>query len=103
VRRGAGGLAVVIAIVGAVSVVAFDAAFEAFHQLFFPAGTYSFDPATSRLVQLFPDRFWSETTLAVGAVGLVVALGVTWVASRRLARTGESTPAASLSVSEATR
>jgi integral membrane protein (TIGR01906 family) len=103
VRRGAAGLAVAIAIIGAVSIVAFDAAFEAFHQLFFAAGTYLFDPATSRLVQLFPDRFWSETTLAVGAVGLVLALGTTWLASRRLALTAEPAPAASLSVSGATR
>lgn len=103
VRRGAAGLAVVIVIVGGISLVAFDAAFEVFHQVFFPAGTYTFDPATSRLVQLFPDRFWSETTLAVGAVGLVLALAVAWFASRRLGRTAEPAPAPALSVSGATR
>jgi integral membrane protein (TIGR01906 family) len=102
-RRGAAGLAVAIAIIGAISVVAFDAAFEAFHRVFFPPGSYSFDPATSRLVQLFPDRFWSETTLAVGAVGLVLALGVTWLASRRLAVTVDPAATAALSVSGATR
>jgi integral membrane protein (TIGR01906 family) len=103
VRNGAAGLAVVITILGALSLVAFDAMFEAFHELFFPAGTFTFDPATSKLVQLFPDRFWSETTLAVGAVGLVVALGVMLVAIRRLARTFEPAVAPSLTVSGATR
>ena len=106
VRNGAAGLAVVITVLGGLSLVAFDAMFEAFHELFFPAGTFSFDPATSRLVQLFPDRFWSETTLAVGAVGLVVALGVAIVATRRLARlsrTAESAPTPALTVSGATR
>jgi integral membrane protein (TIGR01906 family) len=103
VRNGAAGLAVVITILGALSLVAFDAMFEAFHELFFPPGTFSFDPATSHLVQLFPDQFGSETTLAVGAVGLIAALGVTWVASRRLARTAERLAAPSLTVSGATR
>lgn len=103
VRNGAAGLAVVITILGALSLVAFDAMFEAFHELFFPAGTFTFDPATSRLIQIFPDRFWSETTLAVGAVGLVAAVGVTLVAMRRLARTAEPAAAPSLTVSGATR
>jgi len=103
VRNGAAGLAVVIVILGGLSLVAFDALFEAFHELFFPAGTFTFDPATSRLVQLFPDRFWSETTLAVGAVGIAIALIVTWLASRRLARSVEPAAAQSLSVSGATR
>jgi len=103
VRNGAAGLAVVILLLGGLSLVAFDAMFEAFHELFFPAGTFTFDPATSRLVQIFPDRFWSETTLAVGAVGLIAAGVVTLIASRRLARTAEPAPAPSLTISGATR
>jgi len=103
VRNGAAGLAVVVVVLGGLSLVAFDAMFEAFHELFFPAGTFTFDPATSKLVQLFPDRFWSETTLAVGAVGLVAALAVTLVAVRRLARTSDTAVAPSLTVSGATR
>lgn len=88
VRRGARGLAVGIAVIGVVAILAFDAAFEVFHRLFFAAGSYDFDPRTDRIVQLFPDQFWSETTLALGLVGLVVALAVGWFASRRLGATG---------------
>ena len=84
VRLGAAGLAVGIAIAGVIALVAFDAAFEVFHRHFFPAGTYLFDPRTSRLVQLFPDAFWSETSLAVGGMALILALGTAWLASRRL-------------------
>jgi len=84
VRRGAAALAVVIAVLGAVSLVAFDAAFELFHQLFFAPGSYDFDPATSRLVQLFPDQFWSDTTLALGIVVLAASGVVAWLATRRL-------------------
>jgi integral membrane protein (TIGR01906 family) len=61
-----------------VSLVAFDQAFEVFHELFFAGGTYTFDPATDRLVQLFPIQFWEETSLAVGAVILIVSSVVAW-------------------------
>jgi integral membrane protein (TIGR01906 family) len=84
VRRGALLLGAAIAVAGLVAVVAFDAAFELFHRLFFAAGTYDFDPRTFRLTQLFPDAFWSETSIVVGASMLVVALGVALVATRRI-------------------
>lgn len=83
VRNGARGLAAAIAVVGIVAVVAFDAAFELFHRLFFAAGSYDFDPRTDRIVQLFPDQFWSETTIVLGLVGLVAALAVGSFAARR--------------------
>jgi uncharacterized membrane protein len=78
----------VIVAAGAVAAVAFDAAFEVFHRLFFAAGTYNFDPQTYRLVQLFPDAFWSETTMAVGALTLVLSLVVALIATRRLRAQG---------------
>lgn len=84
VRRGAHGLAVGVAIAAGVALVAFDAAFEVFHTLFFAQGSFDFDPKTDKLVQLFPDAFWSDTTIAVGAMAIVVALAVRSVAGRRL-------------------
>ncbi len=66
--------------------VAFDSLFETFHQVFFPGGSYDFDPATEKLVQLFPFAFWQETALIVGAVSIVVAIVVAVVAHRRLGR-----------------
>ncbi len=82
-RNGARGLAVGVVVAGLIAFFAFDAAFEVFHRLFFAGGSYSFNPATDRLVQLFPDAFWSETTMAVGAVALVLSLVVASVAGRR--------------------
>ena len=82
VSAGARGLAVGLAVVGAVAILAFDAAFEVFHRLFFSSGSYTFDPRTDRLVQLFPERFWSETSTIVGIVALVVALLTMWQARR---------------------
>jgi integral membrane protein (TIGR01906 family) len=84
VRWGSAALVVGTVLVGIVGLVAFDVAFEAFHRLFFAGGTYTFDPRTERLVQLFPQRFWFETSLAVGAVILLLSVVVGWLAARKL-------------------
>jgi integral membrane protein (TIGR01906 family) len=78
-------LAVAIVIADVVATFFFDQAFEVFHELFFPTGSYSFDATTDKLVQLFPDAFWSETTIALGVFILLLAAGV-WLVARRLAR-----------------
>jgi integral membrane protein (TIGR01906 family) len=81
VQGGALALIAVLVVGGVVSFVAFDALFEAFHRIFFSGGSYTFDPATERLVQLFPFRFWQETAIVVGAVCIVLAAIVAAVAS----------------------
>ena len=83
VRVGATGLIVGLVVAGIVMAVAFDAAFSVFHALFFASGSWTFDPATDRLVQLFPDQFWFETTAAVGLLGFLLALGVIRFAAAR--------------------
>ena len=60
---------------GVVGFFAFDQLFELFHEVFFPAGSYLFDPTTDRLVQLFPFAFWDETAMVVGVVIIVVCAG----------------------------
>jgi len=87
IAGGMRGLIVGVIVAGVVVSVAFDAVFELFHRLFFPSGSYLFDPRTDRLVQLFPFDFWSETTLVLGVVIVVIAAVVAVVAGRR-ARSG---------------
>jgi len=82
-RRAGIAIAAIAVIGGLLGVVFFDAAFELFHELFFPPGSYLFDPRTDRLVQLFPEQFWVETTIGVGLVLVALALGMAWVAGRR--------------------
>lgn len=82
VRRGALGLAGAVAVVGIVALIAFDVLFELFHRIFFPGGSYTFDPATERLVQLFPFAFWQETAMVVGIVIIAIALLTVVVAGR---------------------
>lgn len=70
---------------GLLALVFFDAAFALFHQVFFPQGNWQFDPATDRLVQLFPQSFWVETSVAVGVVAIVIGLALAWLGGRRAA------------------
>jgi integral membrane protein (TIGR01906 family) len=95
IGAGMQGLAVAIVIAGVIATFFFDAAFEVFHRLFFPAGSYDFDPRTDRLVQLFPFDFWSETTLVLGGVILAIAAAV-WLITRRLAIAGAWTRSAGI-------
>jgi integral membrane protein (TIGR01906 family) len=74
----------VVAVVGAFCLLFFDQAFELMHRLFFQAGSYSFDSRTDRLVQLFPDQFWFESAMALGAV-IVALSGGSILVSGRLA------------------
>lgn len=87
-RLAASGKAVAIVTVvgGLAGMVFFDVAFELFHRLFFPPGTYLFDPRTDRLVQLFPEQFWVETTIGVGIVVTVLSIVLAVLAGRRAAR-----------------
>jgi integral membrane protein (TIGR01906 family) len=67
-----GAVAVVLAIVFA---VAFEPAFLAFHELFFPPGTYLFATG-SELIVLFPEPFWFDAALLAGAAIVLVAVVV---------------------------
>ena len=60
-------------VLGAFFAIAFDAAFAAFHALFFAAGTWQFGP-DSNLLRLFPQPFWFEGSLVAGATIVVAAL-----------------------------
>ena len=81
---GSGKVIAVVTVVGGITgMLFFDTAFEVFHRLFFPAGTYLFDPRTDRLVQLFPEQFWIETTIGVGAVVILLSIALAWFARRR--------------------
>ena len=95
-RRGRLLLAAALA-VGAAAVVlglffalAFDAAFTAFHGLFFKAGTWQFGPE-SNLIRLFPEPFWFETSLLAG-LSIVLSAGLAIWLARRGMRSGPVEP-----------
>jgi integral membrane protein (TIGR01906 family) len=98
VALGAGGLAIGAVAVGSAFALFFDRAFTLFHAIFFAQGTWTFDPATDRLVQLLPYQFWTETTVAVALAGLLLTVAV-WAVARRAAsppaRRAQAAPSAS--------
>jgi integral membrane protein (TIGR01906 family) len=75
-------LAVGVVVVGVAFALFFDRAFELFHEVFFPPGTYMFDARTDKLVQLFPDQFWSETSVAISVAVLGLTLLVAFIGGR---------------------
>ncbi len=81
-----GAAAIVLA---ALFAVAFDQAFLAFHQVFFPQGNFLFS-ADSRLIRLFPEPFWFDAALAAG-VTIVAAASVASLAGALLLRRGART------------
>jgi len=50
--------------------LAFGVIFVAFHNVFFPPGTWTF-LYSDTLIRLFPERFWRDTFIAVGVVAAV--------------------------------
>ncbi len=81
-----------VVVVGLAFALFFDQAFQLFHEIFFAPGTYMFDVRTEKLVQLFPDQFWSETSVAIALAVLALALVVVAGAGRIAGRTGFAVP-----------
>ena len=88
IARGAASLALAGVVIGVAVLFFFDAAFLLFHLVFFPQGNFLFDPRTERLTQLFPDQLFSETSIALATVGLVIAVAVALAARRQATRLG---------------
>jgi integral membrane protein (TIGR01906 family) len=82
VSSGAVGLTAIV--LAATFALAFDSAFTAFHEIFFPPGTWQFGPE-SDLIRFFPQPFWFDAALAAGAT-IVVAAAIVALIGWRLAR-----------------
>lgn len=78
----AGALGALAILLAATFAVAFEAAFLAFHALFFPPGTYLFAEG-SQLILLFPQGFWFDAALSAGTAIVVTALVVALVGFAR--------------------
>jgi integral membrane protein (TIGR01906 family) len=85
---GARVLLVGVVVVGLAMTLVFDQIFELFHEIFFAPGTYLFNTSSEKLVQLFPDQFWSETSIALAIVVLALAVIVGQGGGRLVSRAG---------------
>ena len=62
---------VALAFVGVFAITGFDAAWTKFHQLAFNNDLWRLDPSRDRLIQMFPEKFWQESTYIIGGLTLV--------------------------------
>jgi integral membrane protein (TIGR01906 family) len=69
---------------------AFEPAFLAFHAVFFPPGTFLFEPG-SNLITLFPEGFWFDASLAAGAT-IILSAAIVALIGYRLWRGSPQTP-----------
>jgi integral membrane protein (TIGR01906 family) len=60
--------ALVLGGIGIVAAFGFDAAFTRFHELFFANDFWQLDPKADHLIQMFPEKFWRDITIALGAM-----------------------------------
>ncbi|MBU6423032.1 MAG: DUF1461 domain-containing protein [Chloroflexota bacterium] len=81
VRNGAIAAALLVVVIAAVFAVAFEPAFLAFHYLFFPEGNFLFDPATSNMLLVYPERYWYGITLRIGVAFIALAAIVAGLAA----------------------
>jgi integral membrane protein (TIGR01906 family) len=77
----AGAVGVAALLLALTFVVTFEAAFLAFHAIFFPPDSFLFEPG-SNLITLFPEGFWFDASLAAGAAIILAAVLVTLLGLR---------------------
>ena len=65
-----------ITLLGAAAAIAFGPLFTLFHELSFSNDFWILNPETSYLVRMFPQAFWLEGTLLIGALTIGEALGI---------------------------
>ncbi|MCC7365056.1 MAG: TIGR01906 family membrane protein [Dehalococcoidia bacterium] len=84
----------VVAAVGALAVTGFDALWTRFHEIAFRNDLWELDPDTDRLIQMFPEEFWQESTYIIGAMtlGEVAAIVIAATAYLVFARDGAPAP-----------
>lgn len=70
-----GVVALLVVILGIIGITGFDSAFRQFHLLFFTNDLWQLS-SRDGLIQLFPQRFFFDTTLLIGGVTLAFVVGV---------------------------
>jgi integral membrane protein (TIGR01906 family) len=76
----------------------FEPLWDRFHEVVFTNDLWRLNPATDRLIQMFPEAFWAEATFIVGALTVAEALAIVIAAVACLLfsrdRSGEEGPPA---------
>jgi len=70
-----------VLLVGLIAIVAWQAWFVIFHQVFFAAGSWTFDNSNT-LIRLFPEKFWYDAALTISSLSLIAGSLVYWAGTR---------------------
>ena len=89
IRRGCRLTLWTVASLALLSLTAWDRAFEAFHQLFFAAGSWRF-PFSDSLIRLYPEQLFFDAALAIAIFASVCALVILRLLSRFRLRVRET-------------
>jgi integral membrane protein (TIGR01906 family) len=68
--------ALVVGGIGIVAAFGFESAFERFHTIAFANDLWKLNPATDHLIQMFPEPFWRDMTILLGAMCAAEALAI---------------------------
>lgn len=85
---GIGAGALVVGSIGVFALTGFDQAWTTFHEVAFRNDLWRLDPDTDRLIQMYPEPFWQQTTYLAGAVigGASLAVAASSVACLLVSR-----------------
>lgn len=73
----------IVVVIGLAAIVAWQAWFVLFHQVFFAAGSWTFNYSDT-LIRLFPEKFWYDTALTITNLSPLAGVLVWWIGSRLL-------------------
>ena len=87
----------IVGALGAVAVAGFDALWTQFHVVAFSNDFWLLDPATDRLIQMFPEAFWEDASLVIGAIilaqfGVLAAVAGAYLGLTRKSAAGYALP-----------
>jgi len=80
----------VLAMVGTLAMTGFDGAWSQFHQLAFTNDLWQLNALTDHLIQMYPETFWYDVSMAVGLFLLAQAVGLTALSTTYLILTRNS-------------
>ncbi|HXG35477.1 MAG TPA: TIGR01906 family membrane protein [Dehalococcoidia bacterium] len=91
-QAGAATVAVIIA-AGIGAILGFERLWEQFHFLAFTNDFWQLNPRRDHLIQMFPEEFWFDISMLIGAVTILEAMFLGGVAGAYLYATREDKPA----------
>jgi integral membrane protein (TIGR01906 family) len=74
----------IVAVLGALALSGFEEFWRQFHEIAFSNDLWQLNPATDRLIQMFPEPFWEEATYIVAIMTLAEVALIVGVASAYL-------------------